>query len=170
LGDPEKIKTELANWFDNGMDRLSGVYKRRTQCVNFFIALFMSLLLNVDAITIAKSLWDQPTLVANLKVADKIPSTDEARKYLEANLPVGWPDGLLQRYKKDANGKPLGSVFSGNEIFGWDGLVAILGWLITSIAALFGAPFWFDALQMVTRLKGSGPSPDEKKERRAAAA
>jgi len=48
--------------------------------------------------------------------------------------------------------------------------IAALGWLVTAVATLFGAPFWFDALQKITRLKGSGPSPAEKKENVAAAA
>jgi hypothetical protein len=37
------------------------------------------------------------------------------------------------------------------------------GWLVTALATLFGAPFWFDVLQSVTRLKGAGPSPMERK-------
>jgi hypothetical protein len=39
---------------------------------------------------------------------------------------------------------------------------AIVGWVITAFSTLFGAPFWFDLLQTVVRLKGSGPSPEEK--------
>lgn len=42
------------------------------------------------------------------------------------------------------------------------GIETVAGWLITAVATLFGAPFWFDALQQVVRLKGSGPSPAEK--------
>jgi hypothetical protein len=44
----------------------------------------------------------------------------------------------------------------------------VLGWFITAVAALFGAPFWFDMLQSIIRLKGAGPSPDDKATRRAA--
>jgi len=46
---------------------------------------------------------------------------------------------------------------------------SLLGWIITAAAALFGAPFWFDTLQSIIRLKGSGPSPAEKASGRAAA-
>jgi hypothetical protein len=35
--------------------------------------------------------------------------------------------------------------------------------IVEAIATLFGAPFWFDALERIVRLKGSGPSPEEKK-------
>jgi hypothetical protein len=48
-------------------------------------------------------------------------------------------------------------------------LWSFFGWLITAFAALFGAPFWFDVLQSVIRLKGSGPSPAEKANKQAAA-
>jgi hypothetical protein len=44
----------------------------------------------------------------------------------------------------------------------WD-WTRIAGWLITAFATLFGAPFWFDALQQIVRLKGAGPSPADKK-------
>lgn len=41
-------------------------------------------------------------------------------------------------------------------------MTRVFGWLITALASLFGAPFWFDALQQIIRLKGAGPSPSEK--------
>jgi hypothetical protein len=44
----------------------------------------------------------------------------------------------------------------------------LIGWIITAFAALFGAPFWFDTLQSLIRLKGAGPSPAEKKDKTAA--
>jgi hypothetical protein len=169
LGNPQEIKTELANWFDNGMDRLSGAYKRKTQLVNFSIALIVSAFLNVDSITITKAVWEQPALLATLKV-DKSPSMEDALKYLNANLPVGWSHAWFEWEKKDANGNPIKENGNPKFEFAWPSLgVGFAGWLITAIATLFGAPFWFDTLQKVTRLKGAGPSPEEKKENRAAA-
>jgi hypothetical protein len=35
----------------------------------------------------------------------------------------------------------------------------LVGWCITAIAASLGAPFWFDALNKVARLRASGPPP-----------
>jgi hypothetical protein len=37
-----------------------------------------------------------------------------------------------------------------------------VGWLVTAAAALFGAPFWFDLLQRLVNLRGTGTKPDEK--------
>jgi hypothetical protein len=34
-----------------------------------------------------------------------------------------------------------------------------LGWLVTARAGMLGAPFWFDLLQKITNLRGTGPKP-----------
>jgi hypothetical protein len=83
----EKIKTEIATWFDNGMDRLSGVYKRWTLLLSFLIALALAAFLNVDSITIAKAVWEQPTLVANLKPPASVPQPEELRLLRIPKLP-----------------------------------------------------------------------------------
>jgi hypothetical protein len=33
--------------------------------------------------------------------------------------------------------------------------------MITASSTLFGAPFWFDTLQKLARIRSSGPSPRE---------
>jgi len=75
---------------------------------------------------------------------------------LDTTLPVGWPYGIWhnQNGKLDLSG------------FG----IALVGWLITAMSTLFGAPFWFDLLQTVISLKGAGPSPKEKVDRTGASA
>ena len=35
------------------------------------------------------------------------------------------------------------------------------GWLVTASSALFGSPFWFDLLQRMVQLRGTGKKPDE---------
>jgi hypothetical protein len=35
----------------------------------------------------------------------------------------------------------------------------LAGWLISATATIYGAPFWFDMLQKITRLAGTGPAP-----------
>jgi hypothetical protein len=34
-----------------------------------------------------------------------------------------------------------------------------IGWLITGLAVALGAPFWFDLLNKLVNLRGSGPRP-----------
>jgi hypothetical protein len=163
LGDPAAIKTDLAAWFDNGMDRISGVYKRWTQVLSLIIALIFAVGLDIDSIRIARELWAQPVLAERIKVSQQITDIPGALNQMDHTIPVGWPNGEIFTKSGDGTGQstPMGLN---------DHLMAILGWLITALASLFGAPFWFDSLQSITRLKGAGPSPAEKTSGRAAAA
>ena len=178
-GDVSRVKADLANWFDNGMDRLSGHFKRRTQVMTFIIALVTAFVINLDTIRVGTLLWGQPALADKLK-AIQIPSsapTTVDGVYANAEqmialidslaqdgFPVGWPPGHFLDVQDDAgNWQAIW-----NEPFSlW--YRPLLGWFITAIAALFGAPFWFDALQSIVRLRGAGPSPEEKATKRAAA-
>jgi len=151
FGDAQKIQTELSTWFDHAMDRVSGVYKRWTQVIGFIVALILAGALNIDSIGVAKTLWLQPTVAAKL-TADKDTKVTDAIKELGAAIPIGWPNGFGQKVEA---GKTMS--FTGGD---WG--LALLGWLITALSTLFGAPFWFDLLQQIVRLKGAGPSPQEK--------
>jgi hypothetical protein len=173
-GNFEQIKTELAGWFDNGMDRLSGEYKRLTQVLTFFFALSIAFFVNLDTIRIGTRLWEQPALADKLKwpaqdskVTDDIQSLTKANSELaalvEAGLPVGWAPGHFFQVEDEKGEWPWIWAASSSV---WRR--SLLGWLITAVAALFGAPFWFDALQSIVRLKGTGPSPDDKVTGRAA--
>jgi hypothetical protein len=177
-GDMGRLKTDLANWFDNAMDRLSGDFKRRTQVMTFVIALVTALVINLDTIRVGTLLWGQTGLAEELKSVT-IPSSaptdvngvistekqviDSLDRLAQEGFPVGWSPGHFM----DIEDTP------GHWEAIWNEPPSIwyrplLGWLITAVAALFGAPFWFDALQSIIRLKGAGPSPDEKATNRAA--
>jgi hypothetical protein len=177
-GDMGRLKTDLANWFDNAMDRLSGDFKRRTQVMTFVIALVTALVINLDTIRVGTLLWGQTGLAEDLK-SITIPSSaptdvngvistekqviDALDKLAQEGFPVGWAPGHFM----DVEDTP------GHWEAIWNEPPSIwyrplLGWFITAVAALFGAPFWFDALQSIIRLKGAGPSPDEKATNRAA--
>jgi hypothetical protein len=47
---------------------------------------------------------------------------------------------------------------------------AILGWLITALAISLGSPFWFDLLNKLVKLRGSGLIPDDTSKQPAATA
>ncbi len=177
-GDISRVKADLASWFDNGMDRLSGQFKRLTQVMTFVIALLTAFVINLDTIRVGTLLWGQPALADKLK-AIQIPSsapttvdgvyanTEQMFALIDSlaqdGFPVGWPPGHFLDVQDDAG--HWEAIW--NEPFSvW--YRPLLGWFITAIAALFGAPFWFDALQSIIRLKGAGPSPEEKELKRAA--
>ncbi|HSD40064.1 MAG TPA: hypothetical protein VLC92_21370 [Rhodocyclaceae bacterium] len=130
----EVVHAELAGWFDNGMDRVSGAYKRRSQLFCFLIALALAVVLNIDAIHLFSTLWKHPSLVAALPASGSMGDTAQVFNDLKV-LPVGW---------------------EAPPAFDLTLIRRIFGWLITASSALFGAPFWFDALQKVVNLRGSG--------------
>jgi hypothetical protein len=172
LGQPEAMRKELANWFDSCMDRVGGAYKRDAQFVTFTVGLIIAAALNVSAIRVGMALWDQPELAKAVATAvsanANTPTAQAALNQLEAvDLPIGWPATATGMAGIAAHDNVFGA---GGDVYGrgwW--LTTVLGWLITAGATLFGAPFWFDALQKFTRLKGAGVSPSDKQQKRAAA-
>ena len=184
-GDLVAMRKEIADWFDAAMDRLSGDFKRWRQLWIFLIALFGAVLFNLDCVHIARTLWTNPALVDNLQTGgiDKQLLTDPNKvgdaarlvsQMTAARLPAGWPpnrflhlhaavedcDPADAQCKSDATATPWPFFLCAP----WSLLgPALCGWLVTAIAALFGAPFWFDALQSIVQIKGAGPSPDDRK-------
>jgi hypothetical protein len=149
----EEFRKAVEGWFDQTMDRASGWYKRKVQVVVVLIAAALAIGLNVDSVHVASRLWKEPALRSAVAAratdaaesaggqATGSPSAQEAAdeidKVKQLNLPVGWAK----------NNRPSG--FSG-----WVGGAA--GWLITIAAISLGAPFWFDVLSRLARLRGSG--------------
>lgn len=127
----------IGRWFDDAMDRLGGWYKRYTQVIGFAMALVVCAVLNADALRVGTALWQKPSLVAELSVAD-VPEASKAIETLNGTALIGWSGVAL--------GDPAAD------------LSMVLGWLIVAGASLFGAPFWFDTLQRVVRLAGTGPA------------
>ena len=147
-GDLAKVSDELAAWFDNGMNRVSGAYKRKTQAWSLVIALMMIASLNVSAIDIGRVLWQQPTISRTI-AANPNQTLAQALKQLDelgnTGIPIGWTEANLTAFCSTR------------------GIWTALGWIVTAIATLFGAPFWFDALQRIVRLRSAGPNPGEKR-------
>jgi hypothetical protein len=92
LGDVGGIKSDLENWFDTAMDRLSGVYKRWTQLLSFFIAFALAIVLNVDSVTIAKAVGTadprgEPES-ADQSRRRRFGSSERRRGFIEAPRPI----------------------------------------------------------------------------------
>nr|WP_269839556.1 hypothetical protein [Paucibacter sp. M5-1]MCZ7881976.1 hypothetical protein [Paucibacter sp. M5-1] len=94
-------------------------------------------------------------------------------------VPLGWPGGLpkaLRQVGSDCEiDKPAshGSAAASSPkpacepaaetsaTAHWSALgIMLAGWLITAFAATLGAPFWFDMLSKLMKLRGSGSNPD----------
>ena len=144
--DVAAFEKRLQDWFDQSMDRVSGVYKRYSQAITVAIGAVLAFVFQVNAIAIVYELWNETPLreaVANGATAiakANAASLDPATKDLLANFhfvpiwvsPPEWNPALLL----------------------W-----LLGCAITAGAISLGAPFWFDLLQRFVQLRGTGPEP-----------
>jgi hypothetical protein len=137
--DLQQFQDMLAGWFDNAMARMSGTYKRRQLLISLLLALLLAILFNIDSIHLFRTLWQQPALAAHLH--DAPGALDPAVFDAMMALPIGWT-----RFPPVANA---------------DVALQVAGWIVTASTALFGAPFWFDLMQRVVRMRSTGTRPEE---------
>ncbi len=60
--DIDKLRTRIENWFDDTMERLSGIYTRSTQYIMLLLGLIVAVGMNIDSIHLAKALWEEPAI------------------------------------------------------------------------------------------------------------
>ena len=161
--DLAKIKLEIEQWFDNAMERVAGWYKRRLQIIGFFVALTVTVGMNVDSVALVKGLYADSSLRSTASSAAQAFVTD---KKPEANNPISQKqvDIAVDKYQVlqsfpigwnlDANSKKESIGFLG-------GIVKGLGWLMTVFAIMLGAPFWFDVLNKFINIRLAGNKPGE---------
>lgn len=188
-GDLDRLRTRIETWFDDSMDRLSGIYKRFTQYFLLALGLAIAIVLNVDSVHLATALWNQPDLRAKIaaeaQAAITKPGADTGNTVNSVKKAVSQLDGLPLPIGRAANtgfyGEPgpvspaLGSATAPAAPTGLGAAVigslvsilpasswdflAILGWVITAFAISLGAPFWFGLLQNIMNLRSAGPPP-----------
>ena len=177
-GDLNRAQANLEAWYESGMDRVSGWYKRSTHRVLFMIGLFVAVSLNVDTMAIARHLYQdsgaRAAVVAragalNTAGPTQVADYQAARAALDSlPLPIGW-----QRNRHEfPRIKNFGTFWVGYAI-------PVIGWIMTALAATLGAPFWFDVLNKVMVIRstvkpheksGEEGSEDRKNDRKPATA
>jgi len=155
-GDVIAFRRSVESWFDDAMERVSGWYRRRVHLVMWVLAIAVAVVLNVDTIRIADHLWKDKTVRAavvarteNPPAAQAPPVTDIAKSVdtlEELKLPIGWT----------VETRPEGT---------WDwfltALMKAIGLVLTAAALTLGAPFWFDLLGKVARVRSAGARPEK---------
>jgi hypothetical protein len=165
-GDIERFKQHLKAWYDDAMDRTSGIYRRFALYFAVIFGLVLAISFNVDTIYIVSTLWQNPSTAASvMKAAQSVQSEVAAGaanqtslqnaigQLLSSPLPIGWTSS---GNGGDVNGNSADRPVSDDQEF-W--LVRFIGWLITGVAVSVGAPFWFDALGTFLNIRGAGPVP-----------
>jgi len=187
--DPDAFRRGVAEWFEEGMDRVSGWYKRGVQRQTHVMAIVVVLVLNLDSVQLINRLWsDSGFRTAAVEQAKaRIEATGVAEvpvmEYTggdaaDAGTPVltgmaaltdsetklltslrGWTD--------DRSRLAADLVLKGDSLgvrTAWLAGSAIThfpGWIVTILAISLGAPFWFDFLNRFMNLRSSGRATDE---------
>ena len=143
--DATKFRASVERWFDRGMERVSGWYKRRSQIILFVLGFALAALLNANALWVADHLWKddgvRQALINSVEGQTSTPTTGQAINALDdLGFPIGWGDS--------------NRAHSVGEWF-----VVVGGWLVTGVAITFGAPFWFDVLGKFSNLRSAGQKP-----------
>ncbi|KQW43338.1 MULTISPECIES: hypothetical protein [unclassified Roseateles] len=168
-GDWNALRAGIDRWYANAMNRLSGEYKRFSQLLTFLLGLALAASFNIDAVALAQQLYADPVLRGQL--------TAQAEQYVAAQKDAAPPTAVHPASAPDAEARYRQSIdewVKARDLLtrtvpgasatadmptlerlrqGW------LGWLVTALAGMLGAPFWFDLLQKLTNLRGTGPKP-----------
>jgi hypothetical protein len=179
--DIELARANIENWFNDGMDRVGGWYKRKIQIIGLIVGLLLAILLNADTLAVVRTLWTQPAVrdaiarsaeqYVQQRAGQASPDAnfDAERQKLEqslgelsaTNLPIGW---ILEPAPQTTTGQTpppapdprrLSEAFGSLTAF----LSKVIGLLLTGAAVSLGAPFWFDALEHITSLRSTGDPP-----------
>lgn len=165
--DPAAMQQAIEGWFNDSMDRVSGWYKRRTQLWTIIIAAALTLFANADTIRIVRQLRNDPVLRAAIieeaKVRAQKPRPAVSVEYKDEDDPtnptVTRNEGnVLSEKESDLLGQMLGWKDPWRDNLHWE---TLLGWILTVLAVSMGAPFWFDILNKIMRVRFAGKSPDE---------
>lgn len=173
-GNIAKFRIDVEDEFNALMDRVSGVYRRRVQTVLIVLAVIVTGIANADTFHVANTLWKNPELrtavaaKANAISQGQRPASGDPATPTDCKTsPQECTTAAIQRTASDVNkvkelGLPLGWGKENRPPLELKPIVSkILGLLITAIALTMGAPFWFDTLGRLSRLRFAGNKPTE---------
>ncbi len=158
--DLQLFRAQLEKWFDDTMARVSGWYKRQTQWVLLVLALILTLALNANSLTMGQQLYKDPTVRAAVvaqatsggvtgQTSGSTPTErlNNAANNAEAVHALGVPLGWAEKATDPAH-------VDFDNFRDW--VRNLVGWILTIGAISLGAPFWFDTLSRLSRLRSSG--------------
>ena len=158
-----RVKAGLESWFDETMGRAEGAYKRWAALVLFVVGLFLAVVGNASTTDVARNLWqDTATRAAVIEAARNVGDdpadiqtvADATDKLDSLHLPVGWDAAGTDDEK--ANNGPIDFFMESTPGEAW---FTGLGWLLTAVLVMLGAPFWFDLLTRLVALRSTGSKP-----------
>jgi hypothetical protein len=158
--DVQQFGRELEKWYDRGMERATGVYKRNAKAVALMIGIGTAISINADTFHIATRLAVDPILRNSItQVADQVVA--DSNGDLNGNLeqvqtavnqaldelpfPLGYNETVIEQQLRAEESWPIPFVPR-----------RFLGWLVSGFAISMGSTFWFNVLKKVVNVRNSG--------------
>ncbi len=175
----QHLQIEVETWFNNGMERASGVYRRNVKGVGLMIGLAIAFTVNADTFYMFQRLSTDSAIRSSIiQTAERIEIQGiTTPQQLSEDLAI---DDISGRVGGDLRSigsavedvlaeypLPIGrteSVIAAQKAAeaGWPVPfipLRFLGWMITAVALSMGASFWFDLLRKVMSVRSSGDRP-----------
>lgn len=175
----QQLQTEVENWFNHGMERASGVYRRNVKGVGLLIGLAIAFTVNADTLYMFQRLSSDSAIrnsIIQTAESIEIRGIQDAQA-LSQNLSI---DEISQQVEGDL--RSIGNVIEDTladyplPIGRTQAVIAaqqeaqagwpipfvpqrFIGWVMTAVALSMGASFWFDLLRKVMSVRASGDRP-----------
>jgi hypothetical protein len=155
------FRKSVESWFDSAMDRGSGWYKRRIQYVGIITGIIIAIIVNADTIGMASALWQNSVLreavtetaVFYTQQGDQLKAQAAQQQLVALGFPFGWS----LRFADQNPETPADPRDFPSTPVGW--ATKVVGILITGFATSQGSPIWFDLLNRLINLRGTGAKP-----------
>ncbi len=156
----QDFSREVEKWFDRGMERATGVYKRNAKAVALLIGIGTAISINADSFHISTRLIQDPVLrdsitsTANQLAAgsgqDLASSIDEVQTVVDEALaeipfPLGYNEIVIEQQMEAEATWPIPFIPR-----------RFLGWLISGFAISMGSTFWFNVLKKIINVRNTG--------------
>jgi hypothetical protein len=173
----DEFRERLGHWYDKNGERLTGEFKRKKVLpATFVFALVITVLMNADSVAIGKYLYQNKNVTRQLAeqamvaVGNYSQRVEQIRNSSDTilrndSLAIKRLNENVEQLRKDI--RYFSDSLAANIPLGWkDGRVNLadtgkhaIGWLASILAICLGAPFWFDLLNKIANLRGSGRRP-----------
>ena len=161
----QRFQQEIEIWFDQSMQRASGVYKRNSRGVAILLGTAIAVAANADSINIINrlskdsmlrstvNLYAQQLVEKNAKAKlDNLTSLRKVQNDVDialdkVALPFGWSEP--NRLELDTKGNLLFPAL----------MAKLFGWILSGVAISMGSGFWFDSLNKIINIRNAGKKP-----------
>lgn len=172
-----EARNNIEEWFNTQMGRASGSFKTNIRTISYILGFGIALVLNVDSLHLAQTLWENPTLRTSVAAAAQ--ATDLAaleQRLAEAEAAQTDDQAGVEAVQDslDALNTTLADLSNLDLPIGWDFnndtdgarnishlmpgaddwlvnvIAKFIGLFATAVATAQGAPFWFGILRQLS--------------------